>query len=133
MRNRSRHSRRMVPTNRSAIAFVRGTLMGVLMIRIPFIAEDGVEGGGELRVAISNEELDRCCPFRQVVAKVAGLLGDPARDRIGRHPCEVDPTGVVVDEEQHVEPPEQHSIDAEEVTGDQALGLGPEELSPRGT
>jgi hypothetical protein len=49
----------------------------------PFSAEDGVEGGGELRVAISNEELDRCCPFRQVVAKVAGLLGDPARDRIG--------------------------------------------------
>ena len=45
----------------------------------PFSAEDGVEGVGELRVAISNEELGRRCSLRQVGAEVAGLLGDPAR------------------------------------------------------
>ena len=30
----------------------------------------------------------------------------------------------MLDEEQHVEPPEQDGVDREEVAGDQALGLG---------
>ena len=38
--------------------------------------------------------------------------------------------GVVVDEEEHVEPAEQHGVDAEEVARDQALRLSGEELRP---
>jgi hypothetical protein len=36
----------------------------------------------------------------------------------------------VVDEEEHIEPPEQHGFDAEEVAGDQDLRLSGEELGP---
>jgi len=84
---------------------------------------DKALGGGELGVAISDQELDRRRPFRKVIPEVAGLLGDPACDGISRHPGEVDPAGAVVDEEQHAEAPEQDRVDAEEVAGDQALGL----------
>jgi hypothetical protein len=89
----------------------------------PFGRQDGVEGGGELRVAISNQELGGRCPFRQFVAVVPCLLSDPAIDGIGRHPGEVDKSGVVVDEEQHIEAPKQDGFNMEEVTGDQSLGL----------
>jgi len=97
----------------------------------PFGGEDGVEGRGELGVPISDEEFGRRRPFRQVVAEVAGLLGHPAGHGAGRDTGEVDPTGVVVDEEQHVETPEQDGVDREEVTGDQTLRLSLEELRPR--
>ncbi len=40
-----------------------------------------------------------------------------------------DEAGVVVDEEEHIEPPEQHGVDAEEVAGDEAFRLSGEELS----
>jgi hypothetical protein len=38
-------------------------------------------------------------------------------------PRDVDPPGVVLDEEQHIEPSEKNGVDVEEVTGDQALRL----------
>jgi hypothetical protein len=53
----------------------------------PVGCEDGVEGGGELGVAISNEEAGRRRRFREVVAEVAGLLGDPAGDGVGLTPA----------------------------------------------
>ena len=99
----------------------------------PIGCEDGVEGRGELGVAISNEERGWRRPFRQVVAEVAGLLGDPATDGVGRSPGNADEAGAVLDEEQHVEPSEQDGVDREEVTGDQALRLSVKELGPGGT
>ena len=53
----------------------------------PFSGEDGVEGGGELGVAISDQELGQRRPFLQLVAEIAGLLGDPAADGIGLTPA----------------------------------------------
>ncbi len=47
-----------MPTNRSAIAFARGARTGVLIILIPSAGEDGIEGSGELRVSVAEEELD---------------------------------------------------------------------------
>ena len=46
----------MLPTKRSAIALARGARTGVLMIRDVDGGEHGVEGGGELGVAVPDEE-----------------------------------------------------------------------------
>ena len=61
---------------------------------------------------------------------VAGLLGYPVGDRLGGHACDSDETRVVVDEDEHVEPPEQHRVNMDEVAGDDALSLGVEERCP---
>ena len=39
--------------------------------------EDGVEGGGELGVAVADEELDRVRLVGELQREVAGLLGHP--------------------------------------------------------
>ena len=44
--------------------------------------EDGVEGGGELRVAISDEELDGICLLGELHRDVAGTLSHPCGHRI---------------------------------------------------
>ncbi len=44
--------------------------------------EDGVEGGDELGVAIADEELERVRLVGEFHREVAGLLGDPAGDRV---------------------------------------------------
>ena len=41
-------------------------------------------------------------------------------------------SGVELDEEQDIQPSKQNRVDAEEVAGQQALGLGSAELGPRG-
>ena len=48
--------------------------------------EDGVEGGGELRVAISDEELDGICLRGELRRDVAGTLSHPRGHRVGRDP-----------------------------------------------
>jgi hypothetical protein len=54
----------------------------------------------------------RACWVTQSAAGIGGDAGDP------------DEGGLVVDEEEHTEQPEQHGVDAEEVTGDQGFRLG---------
>ena len=47
------------------------------------------------------------------------------------HSGEVDLPGVEFNEEQHVEPPEKHSVNGEEVGGQDGSGLGTDEVPPR--
>jgi hypothetical protein len=77
--------------------------------------EDGVEGGGELGVAIEDEELDRVRPVGELHREVPGLLGDPAGDRVRRDAGDPHETRVVVDEHEDVEPAEENGVDMEEV------------------
>jgi hypothetical protein len=60
MRSRSRHSRRMVPTKRSANAFARGARGGVLMTRTPSVRKHLVEAGGQLRVSVQMRNVTAC-------------------------------------------------------------------------
>ena len=66
----------------------------------------------------------------ELQGEVAGLLGDPGRVRVSRRRAQVDPPTTELDEGQHLERPEPHGLDAEEVTGDDAVRLRPEELGP---
>jgi hypothetical protein len=54
---RSRHSRRALPIQRSAIAFARGACTGVLMIRTP-MAVNTASKGSELGIAVTDHELE---------------------------------------------------------------------------
>jgi hypothetical protein len=127
---RSAHSRRKVPITRSQMAFARGAWTGVCGDPDGVGGEDGVEGSRVLGVAIADEELDRARLFGEVHREVAGLLGDPAGDRVGRDAGDSDTSRVVVDEHEHVEPAEKDGVDMEEVARHQPLGLGREELRP---
>ena len=62
--------------------------------------------------------------------QVPGLLGDPAAVGVGGHAGQVDPPGVQFDEEQHVQPPQPHRLDGEEVAGDDPGGLLAQERPP---
>ena len=77
IRRWSRHSRRRVPIQRSAIAFARGARAGVRMIRMSALFEDGVEGGGELAVPVADQEPELGGAVVEVHEQVAGLLGRP--------------------------------------------------------
>jgi len=72
----SRHSRRSVPMKRSAIALARGARTGVRMMRMSALA-NGVEGGGELAVPVTDQEPEPVGAVAEVHDQVAGLLGHP--------------------------------------------------------
>ena len=87
--------------------------IGVLMTPMPSLP-NGVEGRGELRVVVAEQELGCGRPFGEVGADVSGLLGHPDPDGFGRHTGETNEAGVVFDEEQDVEASEQEGVDPEE-------------------
>jgi hypothetical protein len=62
--------------------------------------------------------------------QVTGLLGHPRPGRVGGHPEDVDPAAGNLDHKQHVQTPEQHRVDVEEVAGQDPLGLRGQELPP---
>jgi hypothetical protein len=108
-------------------------MMGVLMIRIPSAAKTASKEEVNLVSRSRMRNLTGVVGSVSSQQRLRACLGDPAGDRVGRHPGDADEAGAVLDEEQHVEPPEQDGVDREEVAGDQALGLGMKELPPRGT
>jgi hypothetical protein len=57
-------------------------------------------------------------------------LGDEAVVRVLGDAQEMSPSGGVLDSKEHVQPLEEHGANAEEVSGQDPLGLGFEELRP---
>ncbi len=94
--------------------------------------EDLVEAGCELGVTISDQELDRLRSLGELECEVPGLLDHPGAGRMGRDAGEVHPSGIEFDEEQDVQPSQQHGVDREEVAGQHGRGLRPQELTPGG-
>jgi hypothetical protein len=43
----------------------------------------------------------------------------------------MDPAGADLEDEEHIDPAQQHCVDGEQVTRNHRLSLGPAELSPR--
>ena len=83
IRRRSRSSRRIVPTKRSAIAFALGARTGVLMILTSTAVKTVSKAGGELGVAVADEEPEAAVAVVEVHEQVAGLLGEPGAGRVG--------------------------------------------------
>jgi hypothetical protein len=93
-------------------------------------AEHLVEAGGELRVSVTDQELDLSGTLAQDETQVAGLLGDPPPTGLAVDTRESDPPGVDLDEEQHVQAPQEHRVDRKEVAGQHARCLCSHELGP---
>ena len=96
----------------------------------PFRPKDFVETGGELRVPVTDEELRPTTRSGQVADQVAGDLRDKAVLGVLGYAQKVSPPGGVLNSEQDVQPLEEHGAYAEEVRGQDPLGLGFEELCP---
>ena len=77
---------------------------------------------GATRQAISADS--------EVHQEVAGLLADPLPRWVSGDSGQVHAPGPVLDEEQHIQPAQEHGIDVEEIHGEDRLGLGFQECPP---
>jgi hypothetical protein len=95
-----------------------------------FGGEHLVEAGGELRVAISDQEPERPSVLGEISCEVAGDLGDKRAGRMSANTEDVDYATLELNHEKHIELVETDRVHDEEVGGQDALGLGGEELLP---
>jgi hypothetical protein len=77
-----------------------------------------------------NQEPQGAGALIQVHDEVAGLLRRPCPGRVRGYPGQVQSSGAVLDEYQHVQPLEQSRLHRQEVAGDDRVGLGGQELPP---
>src|SRR5256886_584990 len=92
--------------------------------------EHPVERHGELGVAVPDEELEVPGSLTQIHEQIPGLLGDPWPGRIGGGAHDVHGPAGVFDEEQDVDPLEEHGVYVEEITCPDPHGTGFQELAP---
>ena len=97
-----------------------------------FGGEHLVEAGGELRVAVVDQEPERPSLPGEIAGEVAGNLRDEAAGRMIGDPEDVHHSALELDDEQHIELGELDGVHDEEVGGQDAARLGDEELLPRG-
>src|SRR5512132_864877 len=128
--SQARHSARTVLTNRSAMAFAWGARTGVLTIRMPPARTTSSNGPLYL---LSRSRIRNRLPSSARSRPRSCLLGDPRAVGVGRAAGEPDAPACVRDEEQHVVPAREHALDGEEVAGNDARGLGAQELAPART
>ena len=82
--------------------------------------EDGVERGGELGVAIPDEEPVPPAGVVEVHGQVTGQLGQPRSGGVGGDSEDVDAAGGVLDDEERVQPLQCDGVDMEQVNRSQA-------------
>ena len=99
----------------------------------PGADEDGVERGGEVRAAVADHELDPICLVAEVHDQVACLLGGPLPVRMQGDAEDADAPGRVLYYGQDVGLGAVEQVGAEEVAGQDRLGLGAQELRPGST
>jgi hypothetical protein len=104
-----------VPTQRSATALALGAWIGVRMTWATDRAPAVVEDMGELTVAVPDQESDRRGVVVKGGEKVAGLLGDPRAGGVGGDARQLHAPGLQLNEEQHVQPLQEHGVHGEEV------------------
>ena len=96
----------------------------------PYRLEDLVEGGTELGVTISEQELDLQAPILQLPGQVPRLLGRPGAGRLAGTASQVNPSAADLDKEEDVEPGQPDCVHGEEVAGQDLVGVLVHELAP---
>ena len=92
-------------------------------------APDIVECPGELGVPVADQKPERRGPIKRG-DNVAGLLGNPRTSRVGGDPSQVHPPAAQFDDEQHLQPLQEHRVDGEEVARHDPGGLLAQERPP---
>ena len=92
--------------------------------------EDRVKGGGEPGVVVADQEPATSTGVLEIHDQVAGLLGKPGPGGVGGDAQDVHATGGVLDDEEGVEPVQGDGVNVEQVAGEDAVGLRPQELCP---
>ena len=92
--------------------------------------EHGVERGGEFAVAVADQVLEAGGPITEIHQEVPRARGHPRPVRVGGDPERPDLAGGVFHHEEEVEAAEQDGVDVGEVAGQDAAGLGGQELPP---
>src|SRR6266508_2850311 len=95
-----------------------------------FAGEHGVKVARELAVAVADQEPKRRRPLVKHPDELARLLRDPCAGRAGGAAGKVNAAAAELDEEKHVEPLQRDRLDSQEVDGEHALGLRPQEGTP---
>ena len=90
-----------------------------------------VEAGCEFLIAIPDQERDRSTPVDEIADEVTRYLGDEGARRMVRDPEDVHFPGPELDYEEHLELLQGDGVHGEEVRGQDAVGLGTQELGPR--
>jgi hypothetical protein len=93
--------------------------------------EDAVECGGEFAVPVADQELEPPGPLAEVHEQVPRLLGGPGPGRMRSDAQDVHGPGLDLQHEQHIQTLQQHRVHMQEVTREDARGLGGQELPPR--
>ncbi len=92
--------------------------------------EHGVEGGAELAGPVPDEVAEPGSAVTKVEEEISGLLGGPRPVGVGGDPEDVEVAGFYLEGDQHVEPPQRHGVDVEEVHRQGGGGLDAQELPP---
>jgi hypothetical protein len=86
---------------------------------------DVIEGPGELAVTVADQEPEGGGLLIEHGDEVAGLLDDPGTCGVGGDASQVHAPVVQLDDKQHVQPLQEHSVHGEEVAGEDASCLAP--------
>jgi hypothetical protein len=70
-------------------------------------------------------------PLAEGEGEVAGLLHRPLAGGVGGDAAPMHPAAAVLDEHQHIQPPQQHGVCVQEIDRDDPGSLGMKKLSPR--
>ena len=93
--------------------------------------EDGVKRGGELGVAVPDEEPELVPGVVEGHEQVAGLLGQPGAGGVGGDAEDVHAAGGVLDDEERIQPVQGDGVEVEQVAGQDGVCLRAQELAPR--
>lgn len=124
------HSRRTVLTKCSVCVFVRGACGGVRITSMPTAVKTASKPAVNFASRSRSRNRKRVGALVELRQQVAGLLEDPGAGRVRGDTDDVDPAAGRLQEEEDVDPSEEHCVDCEAVAGDDREGLGGEELLP---
>jgi hypothetical protein len=130
IRMRSRSSRRIEPTKRSAIALARGACTGVLMTLMSMAVKTVSKAALNFAVAVADEEPESSTGVLEVHEQVAGLFGEPGCGGVSGDAQDVHAAGGVLEDEEDVESVQADRVEVEQVAGEDAVGLRSQELRP---
>lgn len=95
-----------------------------------FAGEHGVEGGGELRIAVTDQVGEVGGPVAELPQQVSGLLSGPDGCGTGGDAKHVHGARPDFHDEQRVQPLQPDGVDVKEISGQKTAGLGFEERDP---